>query len=541
MTAGPSKDTIEVLEIEQHEPASSKLPAVLETEVTPLLARDLGSLDGASLDNGPRRMSPRAILIIMGVLILIVQCGDQFSQAPLTRIQESIYCYQYWEKEDPTKILVPRSAIGPGALGGVEERLCKISEVQGKVAMLKGTQQFLDCVPSLILSIPVGILADRWGRRPIIVLGICSFPIQMVWQLVVCWFWQTFDLRVAWFSSLGNLAGGGSPVLSALFFVIISDVTTQETRSAVYLRIFAANLCANLICPPIAAWIMTFNPLIAIFLGIVCFAIGCPMCLLIPETLGYQDSNSKASEFQQSDEERPPLASKKDARNFLQRCYEPLIESTQYFLQDKRVICLIFTFVPVMLTTTAVPLLLQYTSTRYSMSFSQATLLLTVKAGVTIVMFLGMQSWIYKLLAKSGLSGRKRDLFLARGSACFMLLGIVAVGLSPNAILFTISLMIATLGGGFPVYLRSFLTDLVKPNKVAELYTVIGVVDTLALMVGGPLFAWLFERGLQLGGAFVGLPFLALGLIYAAVLVFLLKIGHSSKESTLEDSSISDE
>ncbi|THX32436.1 MFS general substrate transporter [Aureobasidium pullulans] len=503
MTAGPSKDTIEVLEIEQHEPASSKLPAVLETEVTPLLARDLGSLDGASLDNGPRRMSPRAILIIMGVLILIVQCGDQFSQAPLTRIQESIYCYQYWEKEDPTKILVPRSAIGPGALGGVEERLCKISEVQGKVAMLKGTQQFLDCVPS--------------------------------------WFWQTFDLRVAWFSSLGNLAGGGSPVLSALFFVIISDVTTQETRSAVYLRIFAANLCANLICPPIAAWIMTFNPLIAIFLGIVCFAIGCPMCLLIPETLGYQDSNIKASKFQQSDEERPPLASKKDARNFLQRCYEPLIESTQYFLQDKRVICLIFTFVPVMLTTTAVPLLLQYTSTRYSMSFSQATLLLTVKAGVTIVMFLGMQSWIYKLLAKSGLSGRKRDLFLARGSACFMLLGIVAVGLSPNAILFTISLMIATLGGGFPVYLRSFLTDLVKPNKVAELYTVIGVVDTLALMVGGPLFAWLFERGLQLGGTFVGLPFLALGLIYAAVLVFLLKIGHSSKESTLEDSSISDE
>ncbi|KAI5250085.1 MFS general substrate transporter [Aureobasidium subglaciale] len=546
MTAGSSKDAINVAEIEQHEQlnTSSKLPDVSEAEITPLLKNK--SPNNSPYKHGAHQMRPRNILIVMTVLILIVQCGDQISEAPLTRIFESIYCYQYWEQEDPSKILIPRSAIGPGALGGVEERWCKVAEVQGKVAMLKGTQQFLDCIPGLILSIPVGILADRWGRKPIVVLGLCAFPLSLAWKLFVYiegylltdswlgWFWQSLSLRVSWFSALHALVFGGSPVLSAMLFVIISDVTNQDTRSAILLRIFSANLSANFICPPIAAWIMTRNPLVAVFIGVGCFAIGAPICLWIPETLGYQQPITKSDE-ESNDEEESRSTSAIRIQGFLRQCYEPLVESTDYFLRDKRVILLIVTFVPIMLTVTLVPLLLQYTSTRYGMTFSEATLLLTVRAGVTIVMFLGIQSWIYHLLAKAGMSGQKRDLLLARGSACLLFIGWTAIGFAPNAFFFTISLMVATLGNGFPVFLRSFLTGLVAPNKVAELYTIIGVVDTLGLMLGGPLLAWLFERGMQLGGTFIGLPFMGLGLVYAVVLASLLKIGHSKHAHMMQE------
>jgi hypothetical protein len=149
MATGSSKDTTSVSEVEQPSQTIDKLPDVCETEVTPLLGHHTEFHDGSLKKDGLSQMSPRAILIIMGVMILIVQCGDQLSEAPFTRIFESIYCYQYWEQEDPTKILIPRSAVGPGALGGVEEQWCKVAEVQGKVAMLKGTQQFLDCIPSM--------------------------------------------------------------------------------------------------------------------------------------------------------------------------------------------------------------------------------------------------------------------------------------------------------------------------------------------------------------------------------------------------------
>ena len=148
MTAGSSKDTVNVVEVDQPSLTTSKLPNVHETEVTPLLGQITTTQNETTINNGRRQTGSRAILIIMGILILIVQCADQFSEAPLTRIFESIDCYQYWEREDPSKILIPRSAVGPGALGGVEEQWCKVADVQGKVAMLKGTQQFLDCIPS---------------------------------------------------------------------------------------------------------------------------------------------------------------------------------------------------------------------------------------------------------------------------------------------------------------------------------------------------------------------------------------------------------
>ncbi|KAK6002392.1 hypothetical protein QM012_002030 [Aureobasidium pullulans] len=533
MTAGPSKDTANVVEVEQPSLATSKLPDVYETETTPLLGQGTAPQDGTTNKDGQSHMSSRAILVIMGILILVVQCADQFSEAPLTRTFESIYCYQYWEREDPTKVLIPRSAVGPGALGGVEEQWCKVAEVQGKVAMLKGTQQFLDCIPGLILSIPVGILADRWGRRLIMVIGLCGFPLRLMWQLFVCWFWQSFDLRFSWISALHALIFGGSPVLTALFFVIISDVTNQESRSATLLRIYSANLVGNLVCPPFVAWIMTRNPLAAVLIGIGCFGIGIPLALLIPETLGYQQVVKPDEEC--INDEGSTSKPKNQMKSFLEQCYKPLIESTAYFLHDKRVIFLIITFIPVMLTMTNVPLLLQYASSRYGMTFASVTLLLTVRAGVTIAMFLFVQSWVFNLLSNAGVSGQKRDLLLARGSAGLMLVGWAAIGFSPNAILFTASLMVATIGNGFPVFLRSFLTGLVEPNRVAELYTIIGVVDTLGLMLGGPLLAWLFQRGMQLGDIFVGLPFVTLGLIYGVVASFLLIMGHHKRKVMVEE------
>lgn len=277
---------------------------------------------------------------------------------------------------------------------------------------------------------------------------------------------------------------------------------------------------------------MTRNPLVAVFIGIGCFGIGVPLALLIPETLGYQQLVKPHEE--RSDDGESASTPRTQTKSFLQQCYKPLVESTAYFLHDKRVILLIATFVPVMLTMTNVPLLLQYASARYGMTFASVTMLLTVRAGVTIVMFLFVQSWVFNLLSTAGVTGQKRDLLLARGSASLMLVGWAAIGFSSNAILFTASLMIVTIGNGFPVFLRSFLTGLVEPNRVAELYTIIGVVDTLGLMLGGPLLAWLFQRGMQLGGTFVGLPFVTLGLIYAVVASFLLRMGHHKRKVMVE-------
>lgn len=38
----------------------------------------------------------------------------------------------------------------------------------------------------LLLAIPVGILADRIGRRPLLLLGFSSFAIRHLWIQIVC-------------------------------------------------------------------------------------------------------------------------------------------------------------------------------------------------------------------------------------------------------------------------------------------------------------------------------------------------------------------
>ena len=129
----------------------SKLHGLREpTETSPLLRPD-SPITGEILDvplQSSHARSPRFIVTWVILVVMMVLVGDQLAEVPQMRIFESIYCYQYWEKVDHTKLLVGRAGVGPGAVGGVDEKWCKIPQIQGKVAELKGYQTLFDGIPS---------------------------------------------------------------------------------------------------------------------------------------------------------------------------------------------------------------------------------------------------------------------------------------------------------------------------------------------------------------------------------------------------------
>lgn len=176
------------------------------------------------------KRSPQVIMAITMVVLLLITCGDQLMDSPQTRIIESVICYEYWEKVDPSKLEIGREGVGPGAVGGVAEIWCKTDAVQSQLALLRGWQTFLDGFPSLVLAIPFGWAADRFGRKPVLLMGVISFPLRAGWIQFVCWFWQAFDIRMTWLSSLHGLLGGSSPVVVALLFVLLSDITPEADR-----------------------------------------------------------------------------------------------------------------------------------------------------------------------------------------------------------------------------------------------------------------------------------------------------------------------
>lgn len=116
------------------------------------------------------------VTIIILLLILTTNFPYHLQVLPRFRIWEIIYCRKYYQEHDP-------SLIGPG--GVVEERYCKIENVQSQIALLKGWFEFFSGLPGLFLAIPYGMLADRYGRKGIITACLAAIWVEQGWIYVV--------------------------------------------------------------------------------------------------------------------------------------------------------------------------------------------------------------------------------------------------------------------------------------------------------------------------------------------------------------------
>ncbi|GAB7352788.1 hypothetical protein MBLNU459_g3409t2 [Dothideomycetes sp. NU459] len=517
----------------------------MATEQTPLLRSRSASVSEMAEGAEKRVMAPRTIVAIVIWFLLIVQFGSELTESPFIRIVESIYCYEYWEIADPSKLLAGRDTVRPGAMGGVEERWCKVAKIQSQVASLRGWQTFLDGIPSLLLAIPFGIIADKYGRKPILTLAMCSFPLRLAWLYTVCWFWQSFDIRMTWLSSLHSLLGGSSAVASALFYCVVSDVTNVNDRASRFFALMACSLCASFVSNPIVAYLMIFNPWIPMLAGLVLMILPLPLIAILPETLNYRHPLLDVTGPSPVVGEDPSSSTSTPApttTTIWSRCGALLVEATHFAIKDWRVGSLSLTFLLHYLTNnSAVTLMVQYASTRYGLSLSRATLLLTVRSGAMVVVLLVLlPAATQHLLTQRRFTGQQKDLALARASAVVMVAGLWLLALAPTVAAFVAALLILTLGIGFVSLVRSFMTSLVPAGDVAKMYAIIGVVDTLGLMAGSPLLAFLFQAGFNIGGrggggAGLGLPFWALGGMYvlAGVLLFSIRIGE--KEASAEE------
>ncbi|KAF2839659.1 major facilitator superfamily MFS-1, partial [Patellaria atrata CBS 101060] len=434
--------------------------------------------------------------ILLMVIVVTVVAGGQLVDPAMTRVFESIYCKQYYEKHDPSKI---------GRNGQVSEEYCKISKVQGNVALLQGWQLTFDSIGSLIFSIPWGWFADKYGRWPVLLLVMAGFVFQSGWKMIVCWFADTLPIRLSWLSALHAITGS-SPVASAMLFTMLADMVDESERITMFYRLGAAQMISQFIVPSLTAWLMTYNPWIPQFLGLLVQGAAVGIVFAVPETLNYhKNQNTDSLESAET-----PALSGFNKQNFL----SGIKSSFSFITADIRIILLIPTFFIHMLLYASNLVLLLYTSTRYGISISQSTLLVSIRSGMLTLVLLVILPFITSLLHHPA---QRKDLILSRASALIMALGFLTTASAPNVPLFLVACAIYNLGGGLMFLLRSLLTSLVEPHHVGRLYTTLGVIENVGLIVGAPLLAELFRIGVKWGGNWIGLPFLACAGLVAAV------------------------
>lgn len=115
---------------------------------------------------------PWIYVVLTCIAIAIVsEIGEYLFMAPRVRLFESVSCERYYIEHDP-------SVIQPD--GSVLEYLCKVNPIQDEVAFVLGWQLFFDSIPAIVLPLPFGYLADKYGRKWVLFTSMIGYTMTWV-------------------------------------------------------------------------------------------------------------------------------------------------------------------------------------------------------------------------------------------------------------------------------------------------------------------------------------------------------------------------
>ncbi|KGO77572.1 Major facilitator superfamily domain, general substrate transporter [Penicillium italicum] len=430
----------------------------------------------------------------LSAVVFCLSAAGAILNVPLTRLIEDRLCSQYVRQGAPT------------------EELCKTDKIQSRLAYLNGCLPVVEAVLGLVAAFPFGVLADRVGRKPIIILSMTGTSLSLAWELAVIGLPRLIRVEFILAGPLFAVVGGGNTVLLANLYSIASDLVVQSDRASAFFLLAFASLVGASVGPAISSICMeAFSPWVSAFIAFFANLVALIPLFFVPETLTTlkQDSNSE-----QESEDEP--------RNFPSYLSHLLqLGSFIALLKSSSLVIVLATFLtaaPEVLGTSQ--FLAQYISKRFDWPLARTGYLLTLRGVIHMVVLLFTLPLLSKVLLRYQPSPVK-DLTLARVSVAIAAVGALCMASSQIGLVIT-GLAIHSLGSGLAPLCRSLATSYVVPQDTSKLNTVIGIVQTTGSLFAGPAFAWLFETGMKLGGTSLGLPYYGLAGSFALCLVGLV-------------------
>jgi hypothetical protein len=184
-------------------------------------------------------------------------------------------------------------------------------------------------------------------------------------------------------------------------------------------------------------------------------------------------------------------------------------------------------------------LLVQYISKRYQWTFASAGYLLSGKAVVNFTLLTVMIPRVLRWRAESlHLSSHIHsqditNVTYAKSCLVVSILGALAIAFASTIRLLVPSLLLYALGSALPIFTLSLLkSPLVSPpphadvfasqvNPETHIFSIVMLVKTLGSLVGAPLMATFWIRGIVIGGFALGMPYFVSAVCYGlATMVF---------------------
>ncbi|KAF1836370.1 hypothetical protein BDW02DRAFT_646189 [Decorospora gaudefroyi] len=468
---------------------------------------------------------PWVLLVgLICVMVTVIDVGAFLAEPPQTRIFEANLCLRYYREHDPSAILGD---------GSIPEKLCKVDVVQQELASIFGWQALFDALPGILLAVPYGTMADRVGRKWVFVACLVGLQLNFAWVLLICYL-QTLPLQLTWFSSAFFVIGGGPIVAMAIGLTMISDIAPPDKRTTIFLYLTACVLVAEMIAPIMAARLMENGEWLPLLLALAIQMGGALLAVLVPETLHLRDLPEPKDVDSQSIELRPmgsDFSLKSQLHNF---------KAAVHFLRsDWTLAMVVFTFLANRLGRQAISLLVRYASKRYDWEIKKAAYLLSFRAAtnlVAVTVVIPLTNFV--LLKKCRFPAHWADLYIARGSIALTTIAFLVMGIAAHPALLVIGLLVYNMGTGYNAAMRSISIHVVGGQSspdVGRLMSTIAIAESVGSMIGGPLLNTLFQWGIGLGGAWVGLPFLSSVLVLAVMTAVTFIIDVNSKEVVYDE------
>lgn len=303
----------------------------------------------------------------------------------------------------------------------------------------------------------------------------------------------------------------------AMLYTFLADVVPIEARATVFLQFAAVFLGSQMVAGPLGGALMVRDPWIPLVVSLGIILLGGIIVLFIPETLQLHDK--KGSHKAASPAARGGDADAEEETSVVVKLRRRVRAGSQevweFILGNKQVTVLMLSLVFVILGRFVGEVLLQYATRRYDWSWSRASIVLTIRNAtslITLLVLMPFASWL--CLQHLHMTAVAKDIWLARWSGVMGILGCLIIAGAANGYLFSVGLVWFALGTGMSSIIRSLLNGMVEEHHVGTVNTLVGFMEMVGLMMAGPLLAESLSIGLNLGGAWIGLPFLTAGLFF---------------------------
>jgi hypothetical protein len=118
----------------------------------------------------------------LGCSIIFINEAEYFvKQVATMRAIEAMYCYEFYLAQHS-----PLAELGKH----IPEKLCKDESIQKDLATTAGLIMFVRMLAAIVGAIPLGWVADKYGRKIVLVLHKVNVTITCTTWLVLCKFYQ---------------------------------------------------------------------------------------------------------------------------------------------------------------------------------------------------------------------------------------------------------------------------------------------------------------------------------------------------------------